>query len=107
MYIACLYALYRQLPNKPFMTFVTVVVQVGNLYFTTLEGRVWLLLNISSLTMSLSLAVYISYVYIYVNKLYHLGLCARKPVFGVSEKTRHRLACASGKSDQHLCYLFI
>ena len=101
VYVACSYALYRKLPNTPFKTFVTVVVQVENVYFTSLEGRVWLF--ISSLNLSLSLAFYISYICIYVNKLYQMGLYTRKQVFGVCQKTNHRLACASRQSDQHLC----
>ena len=36
-----------------------------------------------------------------------MGLNARKPVFGVGEQQRSRPACASVKSDQHLCYSII
>ena len=36
-----------------------------------------------------------------------MDLDARKPVFGVYEQQRHRPACASPQSDQHICYLLI
>ena len=31
----------------------------------------------------------------------------RKPVFDICERQRHRSACASAQSDQHLCYLLL
>ena len=37
----------------------------------------------------------------------YMGFDARKPVFGVCEQQRHRSACASVQSDEHLCYSLI
>ena len=34
---------------------------------------------------------------------YYMGLLMRKPVFALCEQQRLRSACASAKSDQHLC----
>ena len=39
-----------------------------------------------------------------VMTLKHMGLDARKPVFGFSEQKRRRPACASAQTDQSLCY---
>ena len=42
--------------------------------------------------------------YIDFNAWHYMGRNTRKPVFGVCEQHRHRPACASAQSDQHLCY---
>ena len=43
-----------------------------------------------------------------VNEVFpKMGLDARKPVSGDLRTTRHRPACASTQSDQHICYLLI
>ena len=36
-----------------------------------------------------------------------MGLETRKSVFGVSKQQRHRPACSSMQSEQHLCYSLI
>ena len=38
---------------------------------------------------------------------YEMGLVTTKPVFGVCKQQRRRPACASGQSDQRLCFLLI
>ena len=35
--------------------------------------------------------------------LHEFGLDARKPVFRVCEQQKHRPACSSVQTDQHLC----
>ena len=37
----------------------------------------------------------------------HMGLCERKPVFGVCKQQRRRPACADAHSDQCLCYSLV
>ena len=38
------------------------------------------------------------------HRCHHMGLDARKPVFGGCQQHRCRPACPSAQSDQHLCF---
>ena len=39
-----------------------------------------------------------------IQVIYHMGLDARKPILGVCEQQKRRLACAYAQTDQRLCY---